>query len=881
MSSTAEDPRVGTVKDGGLAGSGGVAGSSVPNAGLVPVWIIFFASGAAGLGYEIVWTRWLSLGLGHEMPSMLAVVAAFFGGISIGAWGLDARIRQSEKPSRWYAACEACIGLWGLSSILWAPYLNRWTPVWIGVDPSPTHHWLVAFFAPLIALLPATIAMGASFPAYERLVARAHGSSRVVSSLYAANTFGAIVGVFLTTTWLIELAGYAWTLAILALLNLACAGAALLLRPMEDKTREPPAVPFPDAPSSRALDRSIWLSGFLGIGYQVLCVAVLARATENTVYSFAGALAVFLLGTAIGAAIYHRYGERFTFRSALRLALPGLGLTTAVSIAVLAEARGLHDHFQTLHAGTIEGALWSELALAGLVMLAPAAVMGFLFSHLLQTARTSASGVGRSLGLNTLGSALAPFAFGVVLLPSIGAKWALVCIAAAYFAWMFALVRPARREYVLLGVGFVLFLLLPDDLLLIPAEERGQVVTVREGLMGTVSVYQTSDGDRQLHVNNRFIMGGSGRGFLERRMGLMPLLLHGHPQSALFLGVGAAATLGQAARYPKLQAEAAELLQDVVDVLPEFRSIDPTSNAPIHIADARRFVRATDRIYDVIVADLFHPARDGAGLLYTLDHYEAIRSKLRSDGVFVQWLPLYQMSVETFRTIVRNFVEAYPHASAYLGHFNVDTPVLGLLGSMQPRSYDMDWYRTALPKDPSVRSALEKLALVQEIDLFGSLIADDETLRKFSAGAARNTDDRPSLVFTAPGFLYDRTARRYGVLRQLLDNWSPSAAMVTRALKLEDAAIAERIARFARARDLFLRSHISRFEPQSPTEPLDLLLKSAGESPDFRTAYVYAVQVAIDVHPRDPATSRRILEHLQELVPADPSAQQLMRQLFP
>jgi hypothetical protein len=58
-------------------------------------------------------------------------------------------------------------------------------------------------------------------------------------------------------------------------------------------------------------------------------------------------------------------------------------------------------------------------------------------------------------------------------------------------------------------------------------------------------------------------------------------------------------------------------------------------------------------------------------------------------------------------------------------------------------------------------------------------------------------------------------------------------------------------------------------------------LKSAGESPDFRTAYVYALQIAMDVHPRDPGTSRGILERLLVIAPADPSANQVMQQLFP
>src|SRR6185503_6912400 len=101
----------------------------------------------------------------------------------------------------------------------------------------------------------------------------------------------------------------------------------------------------------------------------------------------------------------------------------------------------------------------------------------------------------------------------------------------------------------------------------------------------------------------------------------------------------------------------------------------------IHVADARRFVRATEERYDVIVADLFHPARDGAGLLYTHEHYRAVSSKLSEGGLFAQWLPLYQMSLETLRIITRSFVDVFPHTSAYLAHFNVESPVLGLMGS--------------------------------------------------------------------------------------------------------------------------------------------------------------------------------------------------------
>src|SRR5213082_977433 len=59
------------------------------------LYALFFLSGGAGLGYQMVWSRMLSAGLGHEMPAVLAVVGAFMGGMAIGAWVLDHRIARS------------------------------------------------------------------------------------------------------------------------------------------------------------------------------------------------------------------------------------------------------------------------------------------------------------------------------------------------------------------------------------------------------------------------------------------------------------------------------------------------------------------------------------------------------------------------------------------------------------------------------------------------------------------------------------------------------------------------------------------------------------------------------------------------------------------
>ena len=72
------------------------------------------ASGFAGLTYQIVWTQQCALWLGHEAAAVLAVVAAFFGGLAVGALILGDRVARSARPSRWYAGCELAIALWSL-----------------------------------------------------------------------------------------------------------------------------------------------------------------------------------------------------------------------------------------------------------------------------------------------------------------------------------------------------------------------------------------------------------------------------------------------------------------------------------------------------------------------------------------------------------------------------------------------------------------------------------------------------------------------------------------------------------------------------------------------------------------------------------------------
>lgn len=183
-------------------------------------------------------------------------------------------------------------------------------------------------------------------------------------------------------------------------------------------------------------------------------------------------------------------------------------------------------------------------------------------------------------------------------------------------------------------------------------------------------------------------------------------------------------------------------------VLGDLRASD---RVRIVVADARRYVRATRERYDVIVADVYHPSRDGAGPLYTTEHFAAVRDRLAPGGLFCQWLPLYQLNLPTLRTIVRTFLEVFP--DAHLAHYSLITPMLCLVGTVEPRRYPSDWYDGRVTH-PHRLATLARLDLDSDFALFGTFVAGADDFARFAGTGPINTDDRPIITFSAPHAVY-------------------------------------------------------------------------------------------------------------------------------
>jgi spermidine synthase len=704
------------------------------------------ASGFAGLGYQIVWTQQCAVWLGHESAAVLAVIAAFFGGLALGAFTLGPRIERSADPVRWYAACEVAIALWGVALIvLMAPFGDAALTL-VGTEPTPLWQWTVAFCGTFVLLLPATAAMGATLPAMARVTTFLRSEQHSIGALYAANTFGAVTGVLATAFWLVPELGLVRTAGVCIALNLLCAAAA---RPAFARDAVNPGRaaldPAAHPPARRGALARLALTGLLGIGYEVVVVRVLSQFAEDTVYTFAMLLAVYLLGSALGAALHERWRARCADPAGLQDRL-----LAALSSACLLGAGSLWaaEHVQAALTTTwgpgVAAGIGAEAALALIAFAGPTLVMGALFSHLCARADASGAGFARSLAANTLGAAAAPLMFGVVLVPLLGPKTALLLIALAYLA----LTVPhawARAAVAWPGAAALATLLWAPPLAFVALPEGGRIVSYQEGAMAAVSVVEDAQGVLRLRIDNRQQEASSATLRVDARQALIPLLLHPAPHRALFLGLGTGNTASAAAADPRVQADAVELLPEVIAASPRFAQAAGETAAAARVqlvaADARRYVRATERRYDLIVSDNFHPARSGSGALW-VEHFGAVRARLAPGGLFCQWLPLHQLDLATLRSIVRSFIAVYPDAAAVLANNSLETPVIGLLARAQPGRFEMRAIRERLARN-AMPTHPAQFGLEDEYALLGSVIAGPAALAQFAADTIANTDDHP------------------------------------------------------------------------------------------------------------------------------------------
>ncbi len=819
----------------------------------------FFLTGATSLIFEVVWTRLLLLSLGTTPAAMGVVLGAFMGGMAIGAWLAGRAWIRRLAPVAVYAGLEIWIGLYALL-----------TPVVLArVELAPP---AVQLALGVLALLPATVAMGTSLPVLVRVFdGNPVEGATSVGWLYAANTAGGVAGPLLTVFLLFPLAGLSRTLLVAALLNLLVAGAVWLGRSCWTR----PASPMPMAaartadargaatsvPVPRLLYLILGVSGATAMVYEVAWTRILSMVYGSSVYGVAIMLSTFLVGIALGSWLAAARVRRrpATWLAAVWL-LVGSAWAAFVSLHVGGRLPFLFLDFYRWVGGEMTGLYGAQFVLAALLMLPATLCLGALLPVVVSVATGTGArpAVSSLYAANLLGSATGALLASGLLLASVGLNvsvqtgvlvalvLALVTVArlpgahprtvgATVFAivLVLALDGGARR----LALSFGLYHGAPsyagnDDRGIRDLLASHDLLFYRDGPTASVAVQQV---DRYvlMEINGK-TDASTGAGDIETQtlLGHLPLMAVERAERVAVIGFGSGMTAGAVLTHPVRAVDAFEIEPAVVEAS---RYFEPINGQPLGddrlrlvIGDARGELRRDAEPYDVIISEPSNPWITGVANLFTRDFFALTASRLAPGGVFAQWFHLYGMSEESARDVMATFRSVYPHVVAFK-----DRDLI-LLGSDSPITFSLERMNQRF-SDPAVRASLAEAYVRYPADLLVKLRLDERGTEAFATGATLNTDDNMRLELSAPRTLYQD---RFDAIREQLDRHRPEPLdLVAGDQSPADAAFELAASYFTAGRDDEALRHCERaLALETSFEGLKLLGQIAERSGDPRRA---------------------------------------------
>ncbi len=773
----------------------------------VYLWVLicFFLSGFTGLIYQTAWSQQLTLVFGASEPAVATVLAAYMGGLALGAAWAGARAARLRRPVLAYALLEAGIGICALfvpCGLRLADALQVWllggTELGV-VDQGSTLFYLVASFA--ILLLP-TALMGATLPVLARhAVTRDDQLSARIGWLYTVNTAGAALGALFSAFFLLPHWGLlptVWTAVLLNGLIFLCAGA------LDRASRAAPSLagPAPETPSRMPADGRFILpvmlvSGAVSFTFEVFWTRLLTHVLGGSVYAFGTMLATFLVGLALGAGLALRFA---TDRERARLAFAAAEAGVAI---LFLGAFWLADFWPGLGASGAHRP-WTGAGLAALVLLPGALCLGATFPLAVRIRAASAEQASAASGAvfawNTVGAIVGAIGGAFFVLPALGYAHTARGLALVSLALALWVLRPAPRpraagRLAVLGVVALLTVglwpLAPPWQLLRhsplgqnqqPADEPsasggGDVVFHAVGRSANVLLVDQLSGWR-LTTN------GLPESLIERPgvrlaalkvaryMAGLPTVARPQGRSWLVVGLGGGVMLEEIP--PSVTAiDVVELEPQVIAAnraVSSLRRKDPLADPRVrlHINDARSALRLGTRRFDAIVSQPSHPWTAGSSHLFTREFFQLVHDRLNPEGVFLQWIGVSFIDDELLRSLVATLTDVFPQLEVYVPQGSAAVLFLGAKTRLQLVANG----EAGLALAPTL---WPNLGVDQPLDFAVARWLDDRGARAFGGNAPRVTDGHNWLKTRAPQIL--TAPLRIADLEELLAAFDPLPGM--------------------------------------------------------------------------------------------------------
>lgn len=646
------------------------------------------------------------LGAGAESSSR--VFGVFFLGLAFGSAAAYVLVRRIRSPWLWLGGAELVIALLSLPIY----FLPSWSGfIWPSLGPEAlVSSWGggIKLSLSVLLLLPPAFLMGWFLPI---LAAALLGGEWKLEQqglrLYGWNTLGGVFGLALTAAVFLPLLGapgsFAAVLGLNVLTAVGCfhlhrqgaemAAAQSVGQAMKlGRSKARPAVPG-------GVLVLVFLSGFGVLALEVAFLEMIMLVAPLSFYAPAGILFSVILLLALAG---------FAAGPLQRMAaVPGLVTGSLATAAVAAGIAPLVFFGLSVYGGGLPsggGFSWflARLVIFSLLVCGPAFFLaGLAFPLLtawsgLRENDAAGRGWGRLLAVNGFGGLCGAEAAYRWLLPEWGIYGTVWVVGALYAAGAFlaayVLVEAPRQRVVarLMAIGgtAVLVLCLRPVQTLTTVNPFMQIEVIEEwsGREGTLAVVERSDFGRGLLVQNQYMLGTSSARHDQARQAHLPLLLHPAPANVAFIGLATGITPGAALlhRAPE-EVISIELSENVAaaarDYFGEYQNgLFSDDRSKVVIEDGRTYIASSRGRFDLVVGDLFLPWGPGEARLYSREHFQAVKGSLKPEGIFCQWLPLYQLTPADLEIILRTFQQVFSETHLFINGFRAESSALAVVG---------------------------------------------------------------------------------------------------------------------------------------------------------------------------------------------------------